>query len=286
MIISKAIVLISLLVNMSVSILRAGPTELMRDKEIISNLVTQKYSSKPLIMKGEFFRNWSHTKEPVSIHLSTSTIMGRGLLATIVYEHANQTMKMAHGVVLVNNEVIELRDSEFQLRYQTKDAFGLIDSEYKHACSIFSALQSWNNLENQNLIMNDLESYPEYFINVIAEANTINKFLDGWGIFVLDQERIEELDILHDGTIEVWRSRSAPGAKGTHSSLERQYKWLDSPVDSKELQTALATWSENPTLESLEKLILGYIDESEKVQKDVSESENEVQEVELQDSNS
>jgi len=71
---------------------------------------------------------------------------------------------------------------------------------------------------------------------------------------------------------------------------------LDLPVDV--LRASLATWIENPSLKSLEKLLLWYVKEAEEANNDDTEMEvqvdsekptstlvNEVQEAQLQETN-
>ncbi len=129
--------------------------------------------------------------------------------------------------------------------------------------------------DNKNYDEWTLESYPACFVQEVSEASYVCPFENGWGVYCFDEGRIEEFDILEDGSVEVWRSRSSPGAEGTHSSLERQYFWLDTPVNSIELQGLLANWSKEPTLESLEAIVNGLIDCAEERQTTILDSETE-----------
>jgi hypothetical protein len=73
---------------------------------------------------------------------------------------------------------------------------------------------------------------------------------------------------------------------------------LDLPVDVDVLRASLDTWIENPSLKSLEKLLLWYVKEAEEASYDDTEMEvpvdsekptstlvNEVQEAQLQETN-
>jgi hypothetical protein len=66
---------------------------------------------------------------------------------------------------------------------------------------------------------------------------------------------------------------------------------LDLPVDVDVLRASLDTWIENPSLKSLEKLLLWYVKEAEEMEvpvdseKPTSTLVNEVQEAQLQETN-
>jgi len=215
-------------------------------------------------MKGEFFRNWSHLESPETIHIKTHSIMGDGIVAMVLYECNGIERELATGVVFVEEE-IELTPNGERIRYPSKGPFGPENSDYVHSCTSWSAWQTWfeSPLSKNHAHRQLGDSYPSYKAQEIARADVIKKFENGWAVFLLNENRIEEFDILPDGSIEVWRSRTPPGESGTQSSLERHYQWFDSPVKQEIIKEKLINWAEDPSLSSLEKLVFDIVKEAE-----------------------
>ncbi len=97
---------------------------------IIEN-VQKRYSEGPILMKGEFFRNWSHLEKPFSIHLQTRSIMDSGVVAMVIYECSGTTSNLVGGAVAILDEVFEFNPEGLVARYPVEGPFGPENSDYQ-----------------------------------------------------------------------------------------------------------------------------------------------------------
>ena len=230
------------------------------DASVISEAVEKRYSKGPLVMKGEYFRNWSHIEEPIVIHIQTRTIMGEGFVATVFYELTGDEKALVAGVAFVLDQVIEFFEDGSLIRYPATSKYGPGNNDYRYGCTTATAWNTWIGvLLPTTEYPSRYESTPEYFIDIIEHAQSIQLYENGWIVHSSTTSRKEELVILPDGSIEVWRSTSLPGAEGTHSSLERGYRWFDALAETDVLREELAVWAESPDIKSLESLVLKHV---------------------------
>lgn len=225
------------------------------DARVISNAVEKRYSKGPLVLKGEYFRNWSHIEEPFVIHIQTRSIMDEGLIATVFYEVLGDEKKFVAGVAFVLDEVIEFSGDGSFVRYPSTSPFGPMGNDYKHGCSTATAWNTWMGVA----VPGEYSGRLEYFIDLIEHADSIQPYKNGWTVHSSSSTRKEEVVILSDGSIEAWRSSTPPGEEESHSSLARQYRWFDAQVETDVLREELAVWTESPDLKSLEALVSKHV---------------------------